>query len=79
MKFDDSTFSGRLAHARKAVGVSQDELAAQANINSSQISHYETGLRNPSFNALVKLSQANCFLCLNLHWLITGKGDWVNP
>jgi len=79
MRFDDSSFSGRLFHARTCADVTQAELASQANINLAQVSHYETGLRKPSFDALVRLSTAKCFVCLNLHWLITGKGDWVIP
>jgi transcriptional regulator with XRE-family HTH domain len=48
---------GRLAaKQRKAVGISQEELAHRADLDRTYISGLERGVRNPSLTALCKLS-----------------------
>lgn len=44
--------------ARKAVGLSQEELAEKAGIDRTYVSQIERGISNPSLVVLVKLSQA---------------------
>jgi len=51
-------FQKRLQEARNSRDLSQDELARQANLQPSAISHFETGTRKPSFDNLRKLADA---------------------
>lgn len=50
--------SRRVMTARKAVGLSQEELAEKAGIDRTYVSQIERGISNPSLVVLVKLSQA---------------------
>lgn len=43
---------------RKSLEMSQQDLANAVGLNVSEISHYETGRREPSINSLILLSQA---------------------
>lgn len=52
------TFPQRLAAARHARKLSQAQLARATAINPSQIKRYETGLTQPSLDALRKLALA---------------------
>ncbi|MFC1943536.1 helix-turn-helix domain-containing protein [Chloroflexota bacterium] len=42
---------------RLALGISQEELGNRANLDRTYVSGVERGVRNPSFTALVKLSE----------------------
>jgi len=54
-----STFGRRLAAARKRQDLTQEQLAARANIPAAVISHFETGVRSSaSAENLVKLADA---------------------
>lgn len=56
---EPSVFGQRLRAVREARGWTQDELAERANLSSSVISHFETGVRGkPSADNLVKLANA---------------------
>ncbi|WP_081963030.1 XRE family transcriptional regulator [Desulfosporosinus sp. HMP52] len=61
---------GRIAQMREDLGLSQTELANKAGLKPPTISQYESGLRNPSYEALIKLSNA---LNVTTDYLITGK------
>ena len=52
------SFPARLAAARHARKLSQAQLARATSINPSQIKRYETGLTQPSLEALRKLALA---------------------
>lgn len=51
-----SIFPGRLRTAREYRGLTQGELAKQAGLQSSAVSHFETGARKPSFDNLRRLA-----------------------
>lgn len=54
---------------RKELGISQTELAKRAGLQPPAISQYESGARTPSYEALIKLSNA---LETNVDYLISG-------
>lgn len=51
-------FSKRLQELRDERGLSQEQLAKKSMLQSSAISHFETGARKPSFDNLRKLADA---------------------
>ena len=51
-------FSKRLKEVRELRGLNQLELAKKAGLQSTAISHFETGGRAPSFDNLKKLADA---------------------
>ena len=51
-------FPERLRAARDKRGLNQDDLAKRAGLQSSAISHFETGTRKPSFDNLRRLADA---------------------
>ncbi len=53
-----STSAELLRTARQTAGLTQKELAAQANITQSVVSAYEAGRREPAFSTLLKLIEA---------------------
>lgn len=53
-----ATFPSRLRTARDARGLSQGKLAEKAGLQSSAVSHFETGARKPSFDNLRRLADA---------------------
>lgn len=52
------SFSGRLKAARELRGITQYELAGEAGLQPSAVSHFETGSRKPSFDNLRRLADA---------------------
>lgn len=54
---------------RKELGLSQTDLAKRAGLQPPAISQYESGVRNPSYEALIKLSNA---LETSVDFLISG-------
>ncbi len=51
-------FSTRLRFARQLRGFSQASLGKESDLKPSAISHFETGLRSPSFENLKRLANA---------------------
>jgi transcriptional regulator with XRE-family HTH domain len=51
-------FSDRIRKIREERGLSQSELAEKAGLQTSAISHFETGRRAPSFDNLKRLADA---------------------
>lgn len=52
-------FAERLKHVREDVrGLSQTDLAERSSLQAAAISHFETGLRKPSFENLRRLADA---------------------
>ncbi len=47
----------RIAAARKARSMTQDNLAALVNVSRQSISHWEKGIATPAFEVLCKLVQ----------------------
>jgi len=62
----------RFRTIRKALNLSQQELAATLKVNASAISQMETNRIRPSMETLLLLAKN---YKANLHWLITGKGQ----
>ena len=62
--------SERILKRREQLGLSQTELAKRAGLQPPAISQYESGVRNPSYEAIVKLSNA---LNVTTDYLISGK------
>lgn len=62
----------RLRNVRKALNLSQHELAVTINVNASAISQMETNRIKPSLDTLLLLARN---YKVNLHWMLTGKGQ----
>ncbi|MBM4399875.1 MAG: helix-turn-helix domain-containing protein [Candidatus Cloacimonetes bacterium] len=62
----------RLRSVRKALNLSQQDFAESLNINASAISQMETNRIKPSLDTLLLLAKN---YKVNLHWLLTGKGQ----
>jgi transcriptional regulator with XRE-family HTH domain len=60
----------RIAYRRKELELTQTELAQRAGLKPPAISQYESGARNPSYEALIKLSNA---LNVSTDYLISGS------
>jgi len=62
----------RLRAIRKALSISQTVFAESLKVNASAISQMETDRIKPSLETLLLLAKS---YKVNLHWLITGKGQ----
>lgn len=60
----------RIIKKRKELNLNQTELAKRAGLQPPAISQYESGTRNPSYDALVKLSNA---LHVTVDYLVSGE------
>src|SRR6218665_1313057 len=70
-RIEADTLAGRLKLARKRRGLSQEELAAKADIKQSDVSKLETG-RMQRTTAIARLARA---LAVPDHWLEMGVGS----
>lgn len=61
----------RLAHARKARGLSQTDLAVACGMAPTQVSRYESGRAEPRGVTVAKFASA---LAVRQTWLLTGDG-----
>ncbi|MGJ0190731.1 LexA family protein [Pantoea sp. RRHST58] len=71
VNFDES-FHKRVAIARNASGLTQEQLANYAGIGRRQVAAYEAGTSKPRKDVLVNLAAA---LGTTIDWLTSGKGD----
>ncbi|WP_442956976.1 helix-turn-helix domain-containing protein [Planococcus sp. MB-3u-03] len=55
---------------RKELNITQTELAKRAGLTAPSISQYESGLRNPPYEAILKLANA---LSVSADYLISGS------
>ncbi|OXS56435.1 transcriptional regulator with XRE-family HTH domain [Bacillus sp. V-88] len=62
----------RIIKLRKELGLNQTELAKRAGLKPPAISQYESGVRNPSYDALLKLATA---LNVSVDYLVSGVDD----
>ena len=60
-------FGARIKSARKSLGLTQADLAKKIGVTKQAITTYETGIREPSFRNLIKLSRA---LNVTTDWLL---------
>lgn len=67
-------FPDRLRDARKALGLTQDQLGNAVGVTKSSISAWENGRESPSFTSLPRLQNA---LLISLDELILGLGSPV--
>ncbi|WP_050814378.1 helix-turn-helix domain-containing protein, partial [Streptococcus sobrinus] len=65
----------RIIKKRKELGLTQTELAKRAGLKPPAISQYESGARNPSYDALIKLANA---LNVKVDYLVSGIEGAVN-
>lgn len=73
---DTATFGDRLADARQAVGMSQEDLARRLGVKRSTLVKWENDLSEPRAN---KLSMVSGLLNVSLRWLLTGEGEGLPP
>ena len=64
-------FIKRLQKIRKRHGFTQNEVAKELNISQVNMSHYETGIREPDIETLAQLAE---FYGVSTDWLI-GYGE----
>ena len=68
----NKTICTRIESARKALGLSQGQLAKRVQVSRQTITNYETGCREPSFNMLEDLADA---LNVSFSYLVGGTDD----
>ncbi|WP_375175698.1 helix-turn-helix domain-containing protein [Pseudooceanicola sp.] len=73
---DSATFGDRLAAARDAAGMSQNDLARRLGVKTSTLRAWEEDQSEPRANRLQMLSG---LLGVSLPWLLTGTGEGVEP
>jgi len=73
---DTATFGDRLAGAREAAGLSQQDLAARLGVNSKTMQAWEQDRKEPRANRLQMLAG---MLDVSLGWLMTGRGEGLEP
>lgn len=71
-----ATLGDRLAAAREAAGLGQNELAARLGVRPKTLRDWENDLSEPRANRLQMLA---ALLGVSLRWLLTGEGDDVPP
>ncbi len=67
-----ATFGDRLAGAREAAGLTQEELAQRLGVRLTTLQNWEDDLAEPRGNRLQMLAG---MLKVSLAWLITAEGD----
>ena len=59
-----------LSQIRKARKYNQQKVAMDLNISRASLSHYERGIREPSLELLVRMSE---YFGVSIYYLITGR------
>lgn len=67
-----ATFGDRLAGAREAAGLSQEDLARKLGVRLKTVQAWEDDLAEPRANRLQMLAG---MLNVSLRWLLTGEGE----
>lgn len=73
-RLDYRVIGENIRNRRKALGVTQEQIAEYLDVNPSHISNIETGRAHPSLVALVNI--ANC-LCCSIDVFISGEYSFV--
>lgn len=73
---ESATFGDRLAAAREAAGMTQNDLARRLGVKVSTLRGWEDDQSEPRANRLQMLSG---LLAVSLPWLLTGQGEGVEP
>jgi len=71
-----ATFGDRLSAARDAAGLTQKELAKRLGVKLGTLRNWEDDLNEPRAN---KLQMVAGLLGVSLSWLLTGRGDGLDP
>ncbi|WP_298261689.1 helix-turn-helix domain-containing protein [uncultured Litoreibacter sp.] len=69
---DNATFGDRVAAARDAQGLKQEELAKKLGVKLKTIRGWEDDVDEPRAN---KLSMISGILNVSMRWLLTGEGE----
>ncbi|MDX5350029.1 MAG: helix-turn-helix domain-containing protein [Paracoccaceae bacterium] len=69
---DVATFGDRLAGAREAAGLTQEQLAQRLGVRLTTLQNWEDDLAEPRGNRLQMLAG---MLNVSLRWLLTAEGD----
>ena len=72
---DVATFGDRLAGAREAAGLSQEDLAQRLGVRLTTLQNWEDDLAEPRGNRLQMLAG---MLNVSLTWLLTAEGDGLD-
>ncbi|MBD8159204.1 helix-turn-helix domain-containing protein [Pantoea agglomerans] len=68
---EPTTLGDRIHEARKALGLTQKQIAESCGVTASCVTQWEAGQITPSSDKIISLASAlNC----GLHWLLTGDG-----
>ncbi|MBN8630298.1 MAG: helix-turn-helix transcriptional regulator [Rhodobacterales bacterium] len=70
-----ATFGDRLAGAREAAGLSQDDLAQRLGVRLTTLQNWEEDLAEPRGNRLQMLAG---MLNVSLRWLLVAEGDGLS-
>ena len=70
-----STFGDRVAGAREALGMSQEDLSKRLGVKLKTIRAWENDLAEPRSNKLVRLAG---LLNVSITWLLNSEGDGIN-
>jgi len=73
---EHATLGDRLAAARDAAGLSQDNLAQRLGVRFKTVRDWENDVKEPRANRLQMLA---ALLGVSLRWLLTGVGNDVTP
>lgn len=73
---ESATFGDRLAAAREAAGMTQEQLAKRLGIKLGSLQKFEDDQMEPRAN---RLSMLAGILNVSMVWLITGEGEGVTP
>lgn len=69
---ETATFGDRVAAAREALAMSEEDLAKRLGIKTATLKRWENDLAEPRANKLQMLSGV---LNVSLRWLLTGEGE----
>ncbi len=72
---DTATFGDRLADARQAVGLTQEDLAHRLGVRLRTLQAWEDDISEPRAN---RLQMVAGLLNVSLRWLLTGEGDGLD-
>lgn len=72
---DVATFGDRLAAARDAAGLTQEDLAKRLGVRSTSIKAWEDDSSEPRANRLQMLAG---MLNVSIRWMLTGEGDGLD-
>lgn len=70
-----ATFGDRLAGARQAAGMTQQQLARRLGVKVKTLRAWEDDLAEPRAN---RLSMLSGLLAVSLSWLLTGEGEGLD-